>query len=352
MKKLASIFCAVAVLAAVLASGCGEAEPQTADPNYSVSAKGAFGAAPAVTIPSADADPALAVRTLIDGSGPRIGASDYLVVKYLDYVWRGADHRLISDNFSSPSVSPLTQLLPGVKAALIGKRAGSRVLAVLPPEEGYGKAGMPALGIRGSDTLVFVIDVILAVPEGAKAGGAQVFRGDDDLPSVNVSAAAIPTMRIPDAAPPGALTVRTLFKGNGQRIENGFYILCQYTGVDWRTGKVFDSSRSQEAPLGFTVGRALGQVLPGLNQGLTGQTVGSRVMLILPPDDGYGKINLPPNTGIRSNDTVVFLIDIIGAAKMLQDRSASSGIRLLARGGRLGLMAAREPSPLGTPEVT
>lgn len=338
MKKLTPFFCAVAVLAAVLVSGCGEAEPRAADPNYSVAVKGPFGAAPAVTIPPADASPALAVRTLINGNGARIGASDYLVVKYLDYLWRGANHRLISDNFSSSFVSPISQLLPGVKAALIGKRAGSRVLAVLPPQEGYGKAGMPALGIRGSDTLVFVIDVLLAVPEGAKAGGAQDFRGDDDLPSVNVNAAAIPTIRIPNAAPPGVLTVRTLFKGNGPRIENGFYILSQYTGVDWRTGKVFDSSRTQDTPLGFTVGGAPGQVLPGLNQGLIGQTVGSRVMLVLPPDDGYGKISLPPNTGIRSNDTVVFLIDIIGAVKMLRQNSASSGIRLCAL---LGLMAAR-----------
>ena len=318
MKKLVPFFCAVAVLATVLVSGCGEAGPQAADPNHSVAANGAFGVAPAVTIPPAEPGTALTVRTLINGDGAKIGASDYLVVKYLDYLWRGADHRLVSDNFSSPVVSPIGQLLPGVKAALIGKRAGSRVLAVLPPEEAYGKAGMPMLGIRGSDTLIFVIDVILAVPESAKAGGAQVFRGDDDLPAVNVSPAGTPTIRIPHAAPPSALTVRTLFKGPGPRIKNGFYVLGQYTGVDWRTGKVFDSSWSQDTPLGFSVGGAPGQVLPGLNQGLTGQTVGSRVMLVLPPRDGYGKITLPPNTGIRRNDTVVFLIDVIGAVKMLQ----------------------------------
>jgi peptidylprolyl isomerase len=319
MKRITPFFCvAAAVLVAVLASGCAETGPRAADPNYSVAAKGAFGVAPAVTIPPAKASPASAVRTLIDGGGPRIGASDCLVVKDLDYLWRGTGHRLISDNYASPVASPVSQLLPGVKSALVGKRVGSRVLAVLPPEEGYGKAGMPTLGIKGSDTLVFVIDVILAVPESATAGGAQVFNGGADLPAVNVSSVAIPTIQIPDTAPPGRLTVRTLSKGAGSRIENGFYVLCQYIGVDWRTDKIFDSSWSLHTPLGFTVGGAPGQVLPGLNQGLTGQTVGSRVMLILPPDDGYGKISLPPGTGIRSSDTVVFLIDIIGAVKMLQ----------------------------------
>lgn len=328
MKKLAPFFCAVTFLAAVLISGCGAARPQTADPSYSVAARGAFGAAPAVTIPSADAGPALVVKTLTNGDGARIAASDYLVVKYVEYLWRGTNHRMISNTFSSPVVSPISQLLPGVKAALIGKGAGSSVLAVLPPKEGYGKAGMPVLGIKGSDTLVFVVDVMLAVPQDAKAAGAQVFRGGDDLPEVKVSAAAIPTIRIPDTAPPSALTVRTLFKGNGPKIENGFYVLSQYTGVDWRTGKAFDSSWSQDTPLGFSVGGPPGQVLPGVNQGLTGQTVGSRVMIILPPDDAYGKISLPPNTGIRNNDTVVFLIDIIGAVRMLHTKSASPGIRL------------------------
>jgi hypothetical protein len=53
-------------------------------------------------------------------------------------------------------------------------------------------------------------------------------------------------------------------------------------------------------------------------------------MLVLPPGDGYGKISLPPNTGIRSNDTIVFVIDIIGAVKMLQAKSASSDIRMMA----------------------
>jgi hypothetical protein len=99
------------------------------------------------------------------------------------------------------------------------------------------------------------------------------------------------------------------------------------------------------------VGGAPGQVLPGLNEGLTGQSLWSRVMLILPPDDGYGKISLPPNIGIRSNDTVV-LIDIIGAVKVLPAKSTSPAFTCLRKGGRLGLMAAREPSPLGPPLVT
>jgi len=39
---------------------------------------------------------------------------------------------------------------------------GSRVLLVIPPGLGYGKPGNPPL-IRGTDTLVYVIDILAAI---------------------------------------------------------------------------------------------------------------------------------------------------------------------------------------------
>ncbi len=40
---------------------------------------------------------------------------------------------------------------------------GSRVLLVIPPADGYGKAGNSSAGIKGTDTLVFVVDILGAV---------------------------------------------------------------------------------------------------------------------------------------------------------------------------------------------
>ena len=34
------------------------------------------------------------------------------------------------------------------------------VLLVIPPKEGYGSAGSSAAGIKGTDTLVFAVDII------------------------------------------------------------------------------------------------------------------------------------------------------------------------------------------------
>ncbi len=86
----------------------------------------------------------------------------------------------------------------------------------------------------------------------------------------------------------------------------------QYTGVNWRTKKVFDSSWSRSTPFALNIG--VGQVIKGWDTGLIGQTVGSRVMLVIPPAEGYGKTG-SSQAGIKGTDTLVFVVDILEATK-------------------------------------
>ncbi len=51
-------------------------------------------------------------------------------------------------------------VIKGWVDGLVGQRVGSRVLLVIPAKLGYGAAGSFAAGITGSDTLVFVIDIL------------------------------------------------------------------------------------------------------------------------------------------------------------------------------------------------
>ena len=53
-----------------------------------------------------------------------------------------------------------------------------------------------------------------------------------------------------------------------------------------------------------------GEVIKGWDQGLVGQKVGSRVMLVIPPDDGYGTSG-NTSAGIKGSDTLVFVVDIL-----------------------------------------
>ena len=87
--------------------------------------------------------------------------------------------------------------------------------------------------------------------------------------------------------------------------------MVRYVGSIWRTGKVFNSnwpSATQPSvpPNVFT----LGQLIPAWNTGLVGVPVGSRVMLVVPPSEGYGKKG-NTQAGIKGTDTLVFVLDIL-----------------------------------------
>jgi peptidylprolyl isomerase len=53
-------------------------------------------------------------------------------------------------------------VITGWDSALVGQTVGSRVVMALPPELGYGAAGQESAGISGTDTLVFVVDILAA----------------------------------------------------------------------------------------------------------------------------------------------------------------------------------------------
>jgi peptidylprolyl isomerase len=53
-------------------------------------------------------------------------------------------------------------------------------------------------------------------------------------------------------------------------------------------------------------------VIPGFRDGLIGQTVGSRVIIVIPPDLGYGPSGGTGDGAIGAEDTIVFVVDILG----------------------------------------
>jgi peptidylprolyl isomerase len=86
-------------------------------------------------------------------------------------------------------------------------------------------------------------------------------------------------------------------------------VLVQYKGVVWDGGKEFDSTYGRKQLTSFS----LQQVVKGWSQGLTGKKVGSRVLIVIPPDLGYGD-SPPDGSGIGKDSTLVFSVDIL--AKM------------------------------------
>jgi len=325
MRRLLAIT-VIPLLACLVIAGCGSSKPSSSssssssagasnsNANSSVTVGGAFGATPTVKIPKLDANNKLTVKTVIAGTGATVTKADAMAANFVLYFWSGTSSSLKANTFTqNPTVIGGT-MLPGLETALIGQKVGSRILAVIPPAEGYGTSGNSQLGITGSTTLVFVIDVIKSYADTASASGAQESNGGGSLPTVTAHAGSAPTMTIPANNPPAALVTKTLVKGTGPKLVKGQFVIAQYTGYIWRTKKVFDSSWTSGSPFGFVIGASPEQVITGWDTGLAGQTVGSRVMLVIPPKDAYGTTGAS-QAGITGKDTLVFVIDIIDALK-------------------------------------
>ena len=313
MRRI-TVLIAPLLLATLALAGCGGSSSASSSSSSAAGAKvtvtGAFDHKPTVTIPDQKADGQLDVRTLIHGSGPALTSTDALLGNYSVYIWSGTTHKLAGSTYTSVPALFAGQLLPGLQSALKNQTIGSRVLAVIPPKEGYGTQGNPQGGVKPTDTLVFVIDLIKAYPANATATGKTVSSGGHGLPTV--TSGSPPKITVPNGKPPAQLETKTLIEGSGPAITQGQYVIVQYSGVIWRTGKVFDSSWQHRAPFGFVIGASPPQVIPGWNTGLLGKKVGSRILISIPPAEGYGKQG-SSQAGIKGTDTLVFAVDILGA---------------------------------------
>ncbi len=322
MRRIAAALLIPLAACAVLA-GCGSSGSSgtagSANSNASVKVTGTFDTTPAVSIPKHAPSSKLEISTPIKGTGAVVQTGENALANIAIYKWSGTTNSLVESTFgpgrtSGAQVIPTQMGLTGLATALKGATLGTRIVAVLPPKYGYGTSGQSQLGITGSDTLVWVIDLLQQYPQGQSASGASVSHGGGALPTVTAKAGQAPVITLPKHSPPAKLSVTTLIKGTGPNTVKGERLVVQYVGVNWRTGKVFSTSwPSATSPTGnpfaFTLG---GQVLTGWNDSLAGIPVGSRVMLVIPPALGYGPIGGQPSAGITKTDTLAFVVDILG----------------------------------------
>ncbi|WP_460305160.1 FKBP-type peptidyl-prolyl cis-trans isomerase [Actinocorallia aurea] len=278
---------------------------------------GDFGSVPSVEFPKGEAPgEEFASETLVDGEGRAVADGDLVVADYVGYTWAsGGSSKLIGNSFQGgvPAAFPSWNLVPGLKRALVGAKAGSRVVAVIPPGDGYGQKGSDRLGISADDSLVYVLDVKAAFPKGASVQDAPAFAKGGGLPEV--TAGAVPGIKVPKAAAPAKLTVETVKTGPGDVVKAGDLLAIQYVGALWRDGKVFSSSWSDGKVYAAVIGQQ--QVIKGWDEALVGRKVGSRLLVVAPPEMAYGAKDMEvkglPKYGIKASDTLVYVIDILGA---------------------------------------
>lgn len=315
MRRVAVALLLPAAVAVALA-GCGSSASTPTNTNAAVKISGTTGQAPTVSIPASKPSTSLVTRTLAAGSGPAIAPNDSMLANFEVYIWRGKTHKLLFSSYTAtPEVLPVKFGLSGLQTALANAKVGSRVLAVLPPKYGYGSLGNSRIGVKPTDTLVWVVDVIKVFTPTESATGQHITDGGGALPKVSsTSVGTSPQIAIPKSTPPSKLVVKTLIKGTGVPVQAGEAIVVRYVGSIWRTGKVFNNNwPSITQPTTPPNVFKLGQLIPAWNTGLVGVPVGSRVMLVVPPAQGYGKSG-QVSVGIKPTDTLVFVVDILATA--------------------------------------
>jgi peptidylprolyl isomerase len=138
-------------------------EPQDAPegfPTVELDDKGA----PTVTIPDDYALPTTSQSaTLLAGDGREVQSTDQVYIQYygldaetgdvFDQTWDGAPYGGSASGFIS-----------GFTNALVGQKVGSQFIVVIPPAEGYGEASADNTNELAGKTLVFVVDVLAAMP--------------------------------------------------------------------------------------------------------------------------------------------------------------------------------------------
>jgi FKBP-type peptidyl-prolyl cis-trans isomerase len=93
--------------------------------------------------------------------------------------------------------------------------------------------------------------------------------------------------------------------GNGPKSETGVPVKVHYTGY-LEDGTEFDSSYKRNAPFTFTLGQ--GQVIKGWDEGVALLNKGSKAILRIPADLGYGAMQRGP---IPANATLYFVLEVI-----------------------------------------
>jgi len=276
----------------------------------SVTIEGEVGEAPKVTWGGELSADDVESKVITEGDGEEIGEGDQVFAQ----IWLGngttqeqaySTYDADQPQLLTVSGETLSELfLRGVE----GQTIGSRVAVAASAETAFGEQGNPQVGIGNKDTVLTVIDLLGTVadgPEGAEQKAPSwvpsLVGGDEAPTGFDFAGTPKPTDKLQTAV---------LTEGEGEVVEKGQTIAVDYLGQVYGGKEPFDESYSSQST-SFPIG--VGQVVKGWDQALVGQTIGSRVVLAIPPELGYGKGG-NEQAGIKGTDTLYFVVDILGAA--------------------------------------
>ncbi|MFD7624736.1 FKBP-type peptidyl-prolyl cis-trans isomerase [Streptomyces sp. NPDC059851] len=309
MRRLAGLLVVPALLLSTAA--CGDSGSDSADKKNGVPAitEGAkFGETPKLSKGEGDPPKELKVETISEGTGPALKKGDVAQVNYYGQVWDGKEP--FDQSFGKGKPFEVTigagMVIKGWDQGLEGKKVGSRLELVIPPDLGYGAKGSGDK-IKPNATLVFVVDIVKGTSVPVSATGKEVPQEDKALPKIgtNTDGKEVAVTVPKEGEPPAKLVSNYVLEGDGPVVKDTDSVVVKFHGKTWKDDKTFESTYA----LDQTVTWPMDQIsVKGLKEGLVGKKAGSRILLVIPPDQGFGA---EAKGSIPANSTLVFSLDIL-----------------------------------------
>jgi peptidylprolyl isomerase len=299
-------------------AACGSASSDSEEggqPLSSVTIEGKQGEEPKVTFDGRLDGSQEETEVLVEGDGEEVADGDTVAVNW--WVGNGFTEEEAQSTYgkdgATQSVELAPDVLPFLRETTIGHQVGDRIVLLTSAEKAFGEGGRPDIGIGNLDAVLAIVDILGRSETVPPLDGPQ---GEEKKP-----AGWAPTLIETDGVitgfdfteahePSGELIATTLVKGDGAVVKKGQTLTVDYLGQVYDAEAPFDESYSKE-PAEFPIG--VGQVIAGWDERLVGRTVGSRVILEIPPAKGYGKQG-NEQAGIKGTDTLFFVVDILAAS--------------------------------------
>jgi FKBP-type peptidyl-prolyl cis-trans isomerase len=322
VRKLPAIIAASALLVSLSACATGAGSIGGCVPSIEsgsnaalVTADGTFGNDPKATFPTPlVANGASEAQVISDGNGngKRVAAGATTVVQLTIYDGKTGDALIATNYDEAGALFSAIDSTPAFGTIAQCARVGSRVAAVGTAGDliGDGAIQQNGLSLAADDTVAIVVDV-QSVYLGKATGADKVLSAG--FPSIVLAPDGRPGFTFPDPTPPTTLKIETLKAGSGAKVEKDDKVVLHYTGVLWDTQEVFDSTWERNAPamlVASSLEDSSSGLVPGFAAALIGQRVGSQVIAVIPPKDGYPAGQAP--TTVPDGSTMVFVFDILG----------------------------------------
>ena len=169
-------------------------------------------------------------------------------------------------------------------------------------------------------TVVLVVDIVRSFI-GRADGVPQL--AENGMPAIALAPSGQPGVTIPNEDAPEKTKASTTVLGSGTKVEEDDAVVIHQTILSWESKKVLDSTwKVDEKPSVPTTVLAKedatgtgGGVIPGVAKSLVGAKVGSQLVVVVPPGDDSFADGATLPTGATADDTLVYVIDVLGIQK-------------------------------------